>query len=97
MKKFYFASIITILYIPFVTIVGELFEPLKNFFKTYFWHHWLGKGIVLILLYGTLLLIFGKTKETESDEKYMSVVLGLSFLSALAIFVFFVVEYGKHL
>ncbi len=97
MKKFYLASIVTILYIPLVTIVSELVAPLKNFFKTYFWHHWLGKGVVLILLYAALLLVFGKTKETESDEKYVSAILGLSFLSALAIFVFFVVEYGKHL
>jgi len=97
MKKYFLATIITLLYIPFVTIAGELNEPFKNFFKNLFWHHWLGKGIMLIVLYTACVLIFSKTKESEKEAHWLLWIAGVSILGALSIFIFFVSEYLKHL
>lgn len=96
MKKYFLATIVTSLYIPLVTIVGELNAPFKNFFKNLFWHHWLGKGVVLIILYVICILIFSKTKETIKEERWLVWTAGMSIAGALSIFVFFVVEYLKH-
>lgn len=95
MKKFYLATIGTLLYIPIITIAGELYEPLKNFLKNTFWHHWLGKSVVLVALYVLLLLIFSNIKENgeEREGRYVSFVIGLAFIGAITIFGFFVVEY----
>lgn len=99
MKKYYLASLISVVYIALITIMGELFEPLKNFLKNTFWHHWLGKSIVLAAIFALSAIIFSKTKsESEkTDEKYLAAISWLSFLGALAIFVFFSYEYFKHL
>lgn len=96
MKKYFLATIVASLYIPLVTIAGELNAPFKNFFKNIFWHHWLGKGIVLILLYIVCVLLFSKTKESGKEERWLSWTAGISVISALSIFIFFVVEYLKY-
>lgn len=98
MKKYYIAAIISILYIPLVTILGELFSPLKDFFKKIFWHHWLGKGAVLLMLFlGICLALYRKKEEKIADEKYLSFLVLFSSVGALSIFAFFVFEYFKGL
>lgn len=98
MKKYFLAAIISLIYIPAVTIVAELVPPLKDFLKNTFWHHWLGKGVILLALFPLLSLAFSKTKDgsAEHEEKYLTALLGLSVLSALSIFFFFTYEYLKH-
>lgn len=95
MKKFYFATIGTLLYIPIITIAGELYEPLKNFLKNTFWHHWLGKSVILVVLYILLVLIFSGMKENgeEKEGKYLVWIMAIAMLGAFSIFGFFVVEY----
>ena len=97
MKKYYIAAIFTILYIPAITVAGELIKPLKDFLKNVFWHHWLGKSVILIAVFIIASLLFGKIKDENvlSDEKYFSWITRLAFLGALAIFVFFTYEYLK--
>lgn len=98
MKKFYLAAIVTLIYVPAVTIVAELVKPLKDFLAKTFWHHWLGKGVVLILLYGLCVLIFTRLKdERTQDEKYLLWILWLAVAGALAILGFFGYEYFSHI
>lgn len=100
MKKYYIAAIATFLFIPIITIGAELIPPLKDFLKLYFWHHWLGKGVLLIVLFMLLSLIFkfADKKEMESEhEKYLLWIFILALGGSLAIFIFFVLEYLKLL
>ena len=95
MKKYALASLIALLYVPIITIGGELFKPLKDGLKNIFWHHWLGKSVVLILLYVILVGIFSRTSSTDArqDERLVSAVTGVAVFSALAVFAFFTYEY----
>lgn len=95
MKKYALASIITILYVPIITIGGEFMKPLKDGLKNIFWHHWLGKSVVLILLYAILVGIFSRTATTDArqDERLLSTITGVAVVSVLTIFVFFTYEY----
>ena len=99
MKKYYITSIVTLLYVPIITISAELWVPLKNFLKATFWHHWLGKGVVLIGLYLIILGLLNLRKwpeDEETDAQYFNAVILVGILSALSIFGFFVYEYTKH-
>ena len=94
MKKYYIAAIVSIIYIPLITVSAELFPPLKDFLKNVFWHHWLGKSIILLLLFIATAAIASLFKK-DDDNKYLPLITYLSFISSLAILLFFVVEYAK--
>ena len=99
MKKYYITSIIILLYIPIITIGAELVKPVKDFLANTFWHHWLGKSVVLIVLYAVImgLLSFKKTEEDEkSDAKYFNMLMIIGIVGVLSVFGFFVYEYLKH-
>lgn len=98
MKKFYLAAIISLLYIPIVTISAELVAPLKAFIKSIFWHHWFGKSVILIILFFVLSLIFSRSKNSSSagEEKFLSVITWVAFASVVSIFLFFTYEYTKQ-
>ena len=97
MKKYYIAAIASIVYIALITIVGELFPPVKDFLKNTFWHHWLGKSVVLVLLFALVSFFAGKISDTDTahDEKYLNWIFAGAALGALSIFIFFVLEYSK--
>lgn len=93
MKKYFIAAIVSIIYIPLITIIAELFSPLKDFLKNVFWHHWLGKSIILLFLFIATASIASLFK--KNDDKPLLSITCLSFISALAILLFFMVEYMK--
>lgn len=102
MKKYFISTIVSIIYIPLITIAGELYAPLKNLLKSIFWHHWLGKSVVLVILFIAVVLISGAflpkhEENNDKDGKFLTWTLYLSTFSALAILVFFVIEYIKHI
>lgn len=99
MKKYYFAALLALLYIPLITVVAELNKPLKDFIAATFWHHWLGKGVILVGLMVIFSLIFGRTKETttKQDEKFLMTLMVLTVIGGLSILGFFTYEYFKHL
>ncbi|MBP9718547.1 hypothetical protein KBD59_04615 [Candidatus Gracilibacteria bacterium] len=100
MKKFYITTIIALLYIPIITIGSELSAPLKNLLKGTFWHHWLGKSIVLILMYALIygLLSFKKWPDDEKkDGAYLTAIMLVTFVGTFSVFGFFVYEYLKHI
>ena len=89
MKKFnaYLGMAVSSWLLTVLIIASEIFEPFKNFLKDTFYHHWIGKGIIITLAF----IIFGcLLKETKSDEK----ISWFSFIGSLIIiFLFFVLEY----
>lgn len=95
MKKYYLATLVSLIYIPLITIGGELYKPLKDFLKNTFWHHWLGKSVILIALFILAALVFQKSSEKENDSQKIITIIVLSLLGGSAIFIFFVFEYIK--
>lgn len=102
MKKYFIATIVSIIYIPLITIVAELYAPLKDFLKNIFWHHWLGKSAILVILFIAVTLISGAflskhEEDNNRDSRFLTSVFWLSVFSALAVLLFFVIEYTKHI
>src|SRR3989338_306289 len=99
MKKHYIAAIVTLVYIPLITILSELVKPVNDFLKKIFWHHWVGKGVILILLYAVIagILSTHRFEDTaESDRKFIAVLSLLMILGGLSIFIFFSFDYAIH-
>lgn len=99
MKKYYFAAIIAGLYIPVITIVAELNKPLKDFIAATFWHHWLGKSVILVGIMVILSLLPIRSKETtvKEDVGFLTLLMGITVLGGLSILGFFTYEYFTHL
>ncbi|MEK7171397.1 MAG: hypothetical protein AAB739_00665 [Patescibacteria group bacterium] len=100
MKKYFIAAIVSIIYIPLITIAAELYAPLKDFLKSVFWHHWLGKSVILIILFIAVAFISGASlakyeEDNNKDGKFLIGTLWLATFSALTVVLFFMIEYMK--
>ena len=50
-SSFAIAGVVAIVFIVFATIFGELYSPFKDWLKVIFNHHWIGKGIISIVIF----------------------------------------------
>ena len=94
LKKLSLATSITIYYVTSVTIIGELYKPLKNALAAVGGHHWVGKGItafiVYLLAYGLLSFINNKSQTNNISRSIFISPL----ISTLVLLIFFVYEYS---
>ncbi|MEK7538220.1 MAG: hypothetical protein AAB552_00070 [Patescibacteria group bacterium] len=74
-----------------LTIVGELWAPLKNTLKSIFTHHWLGKSALSIIFFAVIFLIRSNMHAdmTKLPRKIYAAVW-ISALSAFAMTAFFI-------
>ncbi len=91
--------IIVAIYIPVITITAEFVPALKNWLATTYGHHWVGKGIIMIMIYAVafaaLYLVF-RSRRKEVSVAYIGIATGISIVSSLTITLFFVYEYLIH-
>ncbi len=50
-QSFSIGAIVAIFFVVTVTILAELYAPLKDFLKNMFYHHWIGKGVLAIAVF----------------------------------------------
>jgi uncharacterized membrane protein YqhA len=50
-KNHVMSAIITVLGITFMTVYAEFNAAFKNFLKATFYHHWIGKGVLAIVIF----------------------------------------------
>lgn len=77
-----------------LVIAAELAEPFKNFLKSTFSHHWVGKGAIItlaFLIFGVLLKDKNSIGNIQDDKLAWYSMIG----SLSVIFLFFVIEYFK--
>lgn len=96
--SFAISAIIAIVFITFATIFGELYKPFKNSLKDIFSHHWIGKGVIAIVIFYALgFLGYFYTKDSEDFMVTMlKVVFWIALLGVLAITGFYIYEYMIH-
>ncbi len=97
-NSFIVSAIIAIVFITFATIFGELYKPFKDWLKETFYHHWMGKGIIAILIFYVLGFL-GSFKSKDSDEaliKMLKILFWIAFVGVLAISIFYIYEYMIH-
>ena len=88
------AAIVAIIFIVVATILGELYKPFKDWLKETFYHHWMGKGIIAIVIF--YLLGFTGFRSSESEDKMISMLrmlFWIALIGALTITVFYLYEY----
>lgn len=94
-NSFIISAIIAIIFITVATVLAELYSPFKDWLKNTFYHHWMGKGIIAILLF----YIFGLVGyfSVKDSEDFMITMLKVAFWVTLAgVFVitgFYLYEY----
>ncbi|MCR4284402.1 MAG: hypothetical protein NUV64_03790 [Parcubacteria group bacterium] len=100
--SFTIAAIITILFITFATIFGEFNKPFKNWLALTFGHHWVGKGVIAVVIFFVVVVLHWvaslKMHPIAIDTKVRRLLLVLfatSILSTLTIIGFFVLHFMK--
>src|SRR3989338_4446316 len=92
-----YASIITILFIVIITILAELFIPLKDWLKNFSGHHWVSKSIFSVLLYivstKILYLLIKNNDNNNRVKKSLKLLIVFVVLGIIAITIFYT---GHH-
>lgn len=90
-----FATVVTFLFSMLLVIAKELNEGLKELLVTIGGHHWVGHGIVMLVLFGILAMVPGRsyTKKGLDAERGALYVVAAAVLSGFGIFLFFLNHY----
>ncbi|SEP15170.1 hypothetical protein SAMN04487948_1176 [Halogranum amylolyticum] len=64
--RYYVATVASIWFVTAVTLAAELFPPFKAFIATVFLHHWLGKSVLTLVVFG---LVVVATPQRRCDEQ----------------------------
>ena len=94
-NSFAIAASVAIVFIVFATIFGELYKPFKNSLKDIFSHHWIGKGVIAIVIFYALGFL-GYFKASSSEKvliTVLKVVFWIAVVGVLAISAFYLYEY----
>src|SRR3989344_9524081 len=86
---------IVIVFITAITIIADLNPALKDWLKNSFSHHWIGKGILSVVIFAVLTFLFSILPAKDSDAglaKKLSGLFWISVLGTLAIFGFYFYE-----
>ena len=85
---------LTILLITIMTILGELNSKFKDFLTGLTGHHWTAKGLISLIFFILIYLLFNKASSKKEDiKKVITVVMWYSIAGALIIFLFYVYEF----
>tara|TARA_Y100000310_G_scaffold28141_1_gene26788 strand:- start:3189 stop:3488 length:300 start_codon:yes stop_codon:yes gene_type:complete len=87
------STILTVLFITFMTIVGEINKPFKEFLASITGHHWLTKSVLSVVFFVIAYALLSKTKKELNTEKDISHTIIITILSFLAILFFFIWHY----
>ncbi|MEK7581631.1 MAG: hypothetical protein AAB512_05100 [Patescibacteria group bacterium] len=88
-------SIAAVVFVVAITIVAELAAPLKGWLKNTFYHHWIGKSLIAVIVFaGFSVLAFAIPHKAslEGINRLLLVLVALVLLGALVIFGFFSYE-----
>ena len=83
------ATIWAIFLVTFLTLVAELFTPLKETLALLFGHHWTGKGILAALLWIVAAHV-ANDKPLSRPTKYLICTVSIS---SVAIISFYLIHY----
>ena len=89
------SSIAVAIFIPTITIAAELAAPLKEWLKNTFYHHWVGKSLIAVIVFvglSVLISVIPYKASLERLNRLLFILATLVFLGTLAIFGFFSYE-----
>jgi hypothetical protein len=90
--NFYLGSAISAWLLAAMVIASELFPPFKDLLKSIFTHHWIGKTVIVLLVFLAASWLMKDKKSLagvkDKDAGFYSVVGSLA-----AILLFFIIEF----
>ncbi len=93
-----YGAISAVVFVTAATIVGEFVPVFKNWLKTMFTHHWIGKGVLAVVVFWVVIYVSYKMIGRDSDEDLAKNFHLLSVIAAICAFLllgFFIYE-GLH-
>jgi hypothetical protein len=90
------ATIASIVWVVASTILSEEYAPFKDFLTRTFSHHWVGKGILSLVIWGILYYLFSTRQpySGKGDVWALSKNVSLTALvGGIVLFLFFVWEW----
>ncbi|MEK9154786.1 MAG: hypothetical protein AAB596_01835 [Patescibacteria group bacterium] len=84
-----------VLFIIAITITADLYLPLKDWMKNNFYHHWVGKGIlsiVVLVIVSILARFLPISSNQEKTGKILMLLSGVLIFGFFAIFGFYIFE-----
>lgn len=94
-----FSAIITAIFIVSITIGGELLPPLKSWLAETFYHHWVGKGILSVILFALAYIIafaFSGAADEHSARRTLMTLFWVVLLGTISLYTFFLYESFAH-
>lgn len=85
-------AIAAVIFITVITVAADLYLPLKNLLADVFYHHWIAKGvlsIIIFLIVGSSLWIMPAKADNERVNIALKILIWLAIIGTLAIFGFF--------
>lgn len=80
-----------------LTIGADLVPPLKNWLKETFFHHWIGKGVIALIIFAVSFLISLAFPSTEKRERLtLTISVWVLATAILAIVAFFAYEAFRY-
>lgn len=86
------AAAVTIAWVAVVTIYSELSGTFKALLSSIGGHHWIGKSVLSLVLYGLLYLVFSKFGDDKLSLRDTWWLLGTVLISGLAILTFYIIH-----
>ncbi len=93
-NSFAVSAVVAIIFVVFAIIFGELYSPFKDWLKETFNHHWIGKGVIAIVIFYALgFLGYFSAKDSETTLITMlKIVFWVTLIGILTITGFFLYE-----
>ena len=100
-KSLLIGALVSVWFVVLVTVVGELYAPLKKWLADYHFHHWIGKSIwsVLVFIGVSGGAYWQKRGRTDLDPVFSLNLLSYSLIAGTVIlYLFFTYHYlfGSH-
>lgn len=94
-NSFIASAIVAIVFITISVILGEIYKPFKDWLKNTFYHHWIGKGVIaIIIFYFFGFLGYFKSRDNEDVIiKMLKVLFWITVVGTLTIISFYLYEY----
>lgn len=91
-QGFAYSFIIVSIFDGVLTIFKESIKSIHDVLTFVFWHHWIGHGVVLLVLFFGLGLLFSRSGVHHDARKIIWWVIGATVLGAGLIVLFFTLE-----
>ena len=91
---------VSVVFVTVVTIVGDLYAPLKKFFADSLGHHWVGKSVWAVVIFalitiGTAYLNRNKAEDVDLS-RYVKWLTRAVLAGVLLLVAFYLYEYWSH-